>query len=33
MVAAVILIGRKTRAHFDEQYNLHKKDGREGAAA
>ena len=33
MVAAVIIIGRKTRAHFDEQYNLHKKDGREGAAA
>ena len=23
MVAAVILIGRKTRAHFDEQYRLH----------
>lgn len=24
MVAAVILIGRKTRAHFDEQYRLHQ---------
>ena len=24
MVAALILIGRKTRAHFDEQYALHK---------
>jgi hypothetical protein len=24
MVAAVVLIGRKVRAHFDEQYQLHK---------
>ena len=24
MVAAVVLIGRKVRAHFDEQYELHK---------
>ena len=24
MVAIVILIGRKTRAHFDEQYRLHQ---------
>jgi ferrous iron transport protein B len=23
IVAAIVLIGKKTRAHFDEQYNLH----------
>ncbi len=33
MVAALILIGRKVRAHFDEQYALHRKTAREGAAA
>ena len=32
-VAAVVLIGRKVRAHFDEQYELHKKASHEGAAA
>ena len=32
-VLAVILIGRKVRAHFDEQYELHKKTSHEGAAA
>jgi ferrous iron transport protein B len=24
MVAALVLIGRKVRSHFDEQYELHK---------
>ena len=34
MVLAVIMIGKKVRAHFDEQYELHKKvKGAEGAAA
>ena len=33
MVAAVIMIGRKTRAHFNEQYELHKRDNKSGAAA
>jgi ferrous iron transport protein B len=33
MVAALILIARKVRAHFDEQYELHKKAAHEGAAA
>ena len=33
MVAALILIARKVRAHFDEQYALHKKSAAEGAAA
>ena len=33
MVAALILIARKVRAHFDEQYALHKKSVAEGAAA
>ena len=34
MVLAVIMIGRKVRAHFDEQYELHKNiKGTEGAAA
>lgn len=33
MVAAVILIGRRTRAHFDEQYRLHKDEVAQGAAA
>ena len=33
MVAAVIYIGRRTRAHFDEQYNLHRNDGKHGATA
>ena len=32
MATAVILIGRKTRAHFDEKYRLHR-DGKSGAAA
>ena len=33
MVAAVIYIGRRTRAHFDEQYNLHRNDGKHSATA
>ena len=33
MVAAVIMIGRKTRAHFNEQYELHRRDNKSGAAA
>ena len=33
IVAALILIARKVRAHFDEQYELHKKASHEGAAA
>ena len=33
MVAAVIYIGKRTRAHFDEQYNLHRNDGKHGATA
>ncbi len=33
MVAAVILIGRRTRAHFDEQYRLHKDEVAQGVAA
>ncbi len=33
MAAAVYFIGKKTRAHFDEQYELHRKDGKQGAAA
>ena len=32
-VIAIILISRKVRAHFDEQYELHKKAAHEGAAA
>ena len=33
MVAAVIYIGKRTRAHFDEQYNLHRNDGKHSATA
>ena len=33
MVAALIVIGRKTRAHFDEQYELHARSSKENAAA
>jgi ferrous iron transport protein B len=32
MVAAVVLIGRKVRAHFDEQYELHKGKASSAAA-
>ena len=32
-VAAIVLIGKKVRAHFDEQYELHAKTSKEGAAA
>ena len=31
--AAIVLIGKKVRAHFDEQYELHAKSSKEGAAA
>ena len=31
--AAIVLIGKKVRAHFDEQYELHAKTSKEGAAA
>ena len=33
MVAAVVLIGKRVRAHFDEQYELHRKTSHEGATA
>ena len=33
MVAAVVVIGKRVRAHFDEQYELHRKTSAEGAAA
>ena len=33
MAAAVYYIGKKSRAHFDERYELHHKDGKQGAAA
>ena len=33
MVAALVLIAKKVRAHFDEQYELHAKSSKEGAAA
>ncbi|MBR2673844.1 MAG: ferrous iron transporter B [Mogibacterium sp.] len=33
MAVAVIVIGRKTRAHFDDMYELHRRDGKENAAA
>ena len=33
MVAAVVLIGKRVRSHFDEQYELHKKSAKQGAAA
>jgi hypothetical protein len=33
MVAAVVLIGKRVRSHFDEQYELHRKTVKEGAAA
>jgi hypothetical protein len=33
MVTALVLIARKVRAHFDEQYTLHKKTAAKGAAA
>ena len=33
MVLAVVMIGKKVRAHFDEQYALHKKTSKAGAAA
>ena len=33
MVAALVLIAKKVRAHFDEQYELHAKSAKEGAAA
>ena len=32
MIFVVVMISRKIRAHFDEQYALHK-DGAVGAAA
>ena len=32
MVAALVLIAKKVRAHFDEQYELHAKSSKEGAA-
>ena len=33
MVAAVVLIGKRVRAHFDEQYQLHKASKAAKAAA
>ena len=33
MVVVLILIARKVRAHFDEQYELHRKTAENGAAA
>ena len=33
MVAAVVLIGKRVRSHFDEQYELHKKSAKQGVAA
>ena len=33
MIFVVIMISRKIRAHFDEQYELHKRAAKEGAAA
>ena len=32
-VLAIVLIGKKVRSHFDEQYALHKKTTKEEAAA
>ena len=32
-VVAIVMIGKKVRSHFDEQYELHKKAAKEGAAA
>jgi ferrous iron transport protein B len=32
-VVAIVLIGKRVRSHFDEQYELHKKTAKQGAAA